>query len=305
MQYLTLLECRGGLLFPYHIGSLASLSYYGYLTKVNPIAGSSAGAIAVVSHGANIDPVQAVEGTIRISEKYKQLGRTRGNLLSLLATELNELLPVNVHEVLNDRDGLVGVAYKEIFPVNRNILETKYSCKEHVIDSVCNSSMFPFFANGPWPCRISRKNTKTNDRIIPTIAVDGFFTVPRERFGCPDFNVLNENGVESANAGSGVISRCVTISVFPHDVVALTASDKHDRISPMENPENKVEQLSNLLRLATQAGTREEYFKLYEDGWKDAEAWIKEEERRNYWDLDERSRKEDYFKALSDYRLLN
>jgi hypothetical protein len=276
---------------------LASLSFHGYLSRVNPIAGSSAGAIAVVSHGSNINPIHSVEATVRIGEKYNQLGRTRGNLLSLLSNELNELLPLNVHEVLNNREGLVGVAYKEIFPVNRNVLETKYSDKEHVIDAVCNSSMFPFFSNGPWPCRVVRKNTKTNEGLmIPTIAVDGFFTVPRQRFGCPDFNTLNERTV---------VSRCVTISVFPHDAVALTASDQHDRISPMEDPDNKVEQLSKLLRLATQAATREDYFQLYEHGWNDAEAWTKEEERRNYWNLDENSRKEVYSSALSDNRMLN
>ena len=39
---------RGGLLFPYHVGTLAALSHHKYLTDDNPIAGSSAGSIAVV-----------------------------------------------------------------------------------------------------------------------------------------------------------------------------------------------------------------------------------------------------------------
>jgi predicted acylesterase/phospholipase RssA len=46
----------GGLLFPWHIGALAGLSYHNVLDDSNPLAGSSAGAIAVASHGAGVRP---------------------------------------------------------------------------------------------------------------------------------------------------------------------------------------------------------------------------------------------------------
>ena len=43
----------GGLLFPYHLGVIESLSTNGHLTPHSPIAGSSAGAIAVAVSSQN------------------------------------------------------------------------------------------------------------------------------------------------------------------------------------------------------------------------------------------------------------
>ena len=48
------------------------------------------------------------------------------------------------------------------------------------------------------------------------------------------------------------------------------------------------DQMSNLLRLATQCGTTEEYHNLYEKGWEDAERWMSEENRRGFGNSDER-----------------
>jgi len=46
----------GGLLFPWHIGVLSGLAYNNALDDSNPLAGSSAGSIAVASHGAGVRP---------------------------------------------------------------------------------------------------------------------------------------------------------------------------------------------------------------------------------------------------------
>lgn len=46
----------GGLLFPWHIGVLSGLAYNNALDDSNPLAGSSAGSIAVASHGAGVKP---------------------------------------------------------------------------------------------------------------------------------------------------------------------------------------------------------------------------------------------------------
>ena len=45
----------GGLLLPYHLGALASLAYHGFLTEKTPLAGSSAGAIAVASQASGVN----------------------------------------------------------------------------------------------------------------------------------------------------------------------------------------------------------------------------------------------------------
>jgi len=311
----------GGLLFPWHIGALAGLSHQGFLTDSNPIAGSSAGSIAVASHAASVPPEEAVEATIRMSDSCRDnYGGARGNLLPLLQQELNGMLDDDVHEVFNNREGFVGLAYKELFPLNRPILDTHFDSKEHVIDSVCNSSMFPFFSTN-WPCRMSRRRRVDDTAVfLPRIAVDGYFTVDRDRFGCPDLDMdharkggrngeeeeeENERGegqlVESSNTkitSSNNADRTVTLSVFPHDAIRLTASEEHDQISPEYNEENKSEQLGTLFRLATECATREEYYKLYEDGWKDAERWIKEEERRGYWGASTETRRSMYADAV-------
>jgi hypothetical protein len=226
-----------------------------------------------------------LEATVRISNQCRLLGGARGNLLPLLKEELDRILDEDVHEVLNNRKGFVGLAYKELFPNYRPVLDTKFVDRDHVIDSVCNSSSFPFFSSN-WPCRIARKNNDHNSASsssrnwLPRIAVDGFFSVDRDRFGCPCFDTMKH----ARSSDDYKIDRTVTLSVFPHEVVSLSASETHDRISPkVDEKDPNFQTMSNLLRLATQCAEKEEYYKLYEDGWKDAERWIRQEEQRGYW----------------------
>ena len=222
--------------------------------------------------------VVALEATVRMSDRSSQMGGARGNLLPLLKEELDCILDDEVHEVLNNRKGFVGLAYRELLPNNRPVLDTKFEDRDHVIDSVCNSSTFPFFSSN-WPCRFARtRKSEEGSSWLPRIAVDGYFSVDRERFGCPDFDEMDHERDHYK------VDRTVTLSVFPHDVIRLTASDDHDQISPTLDPENSSEQISNLFRLATKCAEREEYYKLYEDGWEDAEKWLKEEEEKSgYW----------------------
>jgi hypothetical protein len=91
--------------------------------------------------------------------------------------------------------------------------------------------------------------------------VDGFFSVPRERFGCPEFAL---GGVQ--------VDEEVTISVFPQGLIQL----KHDNcISPSEDAD--VERLFNL---ATKSSSREELTRVYEDGWKDAEEFYQRRKKK-------------------------
>lgn len=228
-----------------------------------------------------------------MSEGSRLLGGARGNLLPLLKNELDRILDDEVHEVLNNREGFVGLAYREILPNNRPILDTKFEDRHHVIDSVCNSATFPFFTSN-WPCRIARKESKKESSWLPRVAVDGFFSVDRDRFGCPDFDNMEHERDDYK------VDRTVTLSVFPHDVIQLTASEKHDQISPNLDPEDSTGQMSNLFRLATQCAEKDDYYKLYEDGWEDAERWLKEEEERDgYWgSMSSNERRQIYAEAL-------
>jgi hypothetical protein len=99
-----------------------------------------------------------------------------------------------------------------------------------------------------------------------------------------------------------VIERTVTVACFPHETVGLTASLKHDQISPEPDYDNPVGQMSELFRYATQPSTREEIMELYEKGWADAEKWsyqedLRERELADEW-LKERRLKEEVEDAI-------
>jgi hypothetical protein len=244
----------GGLLLPYHLGCLDSLRYNGYLDNSTPIAGSSAGAIAVATEGCGISSSLVMDATIKISEVCKQQGSARGRLLPLLRTELEQTIQEEQHLRLQERTGPTLVAYKEVFPRNQAVLQADFEDSNDLIQAVCNSSMFPFFAtNFPLSLDVSKR--------IPRLVVDGFFTVPRNRFGCPDFE-----------AASIEVDRTVAISVFPRESIGATAFAESDCICP-ELKGDPSEQMSALVRLATAPSSAEELQQLYECGWMDAEKW--------------------------------
>lgn len=295
----------GGLLLPYHAGVLACLTQNGYITSETPLAGSSAGAIAVAAHAVDVNPYQVLDATIRLNSKCMDLGGARGRLMPLLEDELDALLPQDAHDIANEREGFVGLAFKEIFPVTRNVLKTSFYSREDFKEAVCNSSMFPFFTTN-WPCALrtarytsnlsddnncitamsndSNKDKQIavndsrirdtlmngyNNAALPRLVVDGYFTVPRDRFGCPSFPPESK------------VDRTITVSVFPHNSIGLTASKKHDRISPSSCDEDPSGQITKLLKRATQVSTKETCFSMFEEGCADAERWIGEELERN------------------------
>jgi hypothetical protein len=141
--------------------------------------------------------------------------------------------------------------------------------------------MFPFFSTN-FPCRFARQTG-----VLPRVVVDGFFSVDRNRFGCPDFKTMEhqrkemeeDNRVDESSKCS--IDRTVSLSVFPHEVLNIQAFDSNDQISPqIHDPDNMSDQMSTLFRLATQCGTKKDYYTLYEQGWEDVERWISQEEKR-------------------------
>jgi predicted acylesterase/phospholipase RssA len=50
----------GGLLLPYHLGAIEALNSAGLVTSSTPLAGSSAGAIAIASFAAGVPPRDAL-----------------------------------------------------------------------------------------------------------------------------------------------------------------------------------------------------------------------------------------------------
>jgi len=245
----------GGLLLPYHLGVLDGLQYHGFLTQDSPIAGSSAGAIAVAAHACGVDSQTAVDATIDISHRCGELGGARGKLMPLLKEKLNDFIDEDAFEASRDRD--LVIAYRELLPRNMAIHQTEFSHKDDLINAVCHSSMFPFFTTN-WPVAID------TSRKVPRVVVDGFFAVPRSRFGCPDFEIA---GID--------VDRTVSVSPFPRQSVSLHAPKEEDCICPEETGD--PDDLLRLLRLATQSSSAAELSKVYESGFEDAERWCRTE----------------------------
>jgi len=268
----------GGLLFPYHLGVLASLSYHGYITDQTHLAGSSAGAIAVAAHACHVDSKTALDASIRLSSRCNPIFLAKGQLMPSLQEELNSILDTNAHEIVNTREGTMGLAHYELFPEIRPRLQTEFESRDCLIDAICDSSMFPYFTtNKPW------RTVKRKNKILPRMVVDGYFTEPFWRFGCPTFD------------DSLSVDRTVCISVapksssfFPTLPASLLpySSDNNDcntnnnnMICPELETENSVNQVVRLGLMATTASKARSLIKLYDSGWTDAERWIKREER--------------------------
>mmetsp|Transcript_19227 Transcript_19227/g.53578 ORF Transcript_19227/g.53578 Transcript_19227/m.53578 type:complete len:203 (+) Transcript_19227:1028-1636(+) len=84
----------GGLLLPYHMGVAECLVHEKFLDPSETmVAGSSAGSIASMAIGCGIDPRAGLEGTIAISDRCLETGKSaRGNLLPLLQDQLQSLV---------------------------------------------------------------------------------------------------------------------------------------------------------------------------------------------------------------------
>lgn len=247
----------GGLLLPYHLGALHALTEMGELQpSTDIVGGSSAGAIAAMSYGCGLKPTEILEATISVSDQCQSLGRARGNLLPLLEQEMENRVGQEDFLVLKE-EREIGIGYKEIFPRQKSYLQTEFQDRTDLFRAVSWSCMFPFFATN-WPCIVDT----SSEGALPRLMVDGFFSVPRDRFGCPEFE-----GVD----------RTIAISVFPKSIIGLDAFDEKDCISPSSDSGLP---LQDLFRIATQASSRDELTKVYESGWQDAEAWCSREKQR-------------------------
>jgi len=253
----------GGLLLPYHLGVLDGLEYCGFCDNTSAIAGASAGAIAAASRACQIDSRKVLQATIDISDRTKAMGGARGRLLPLLNEKLQDFIDEDNFEASKQRP--LAISYREIFPNYRSVHQTQFEHRDDLVKAVCHSSMFPFFSTN-WPVTIDRTTTaatvaNAKSRFVPRILVDGFFAVPRDRFGCPDFDLAD--GID--------VDRTVTVSPFPKDFIGLNASPVENCITPSYED---AFQIDRLFRLATQSSSAEELTELYESGFKDAEQWF-------------------------------
>ena len=263
----------GGLLLPYHLGVLASLAYHGHLTADTPLAGSSAGAIAVASHATGVNPVVALEASMRISAQCNPAFLARGRLEPSLWQQLDTLFPTDADRVVNERPGLVGLAHLKLYPGPAEpVLQTQqFKSRQALMHAVCDSSMFPYFTSNK-PFRVVRQGRGK----LPRVTVDGVFAEPLWRFGCPN--------LQQKQQGRSALSTCdrtVCVSVFPQELVGLgyTNAPRHNNvIAPPLQVHNVMGQVTKLGLLMCTASCRQDLTRLYENGWQDAECWAAKEE---------------------------
>jgi hypothetical protein len=329
----------GGLLMPYHMGALQCLEYEGVLERHQSIvAGSS---IAAMAYGCGISPYQALEGTIAISDRCATLGRAQGKLLPLLEEQMELLVGDKEFEYLllggeggegrrrarfmtmnsgggggsfenvdDDEDDVIttniGIAYTQIFPQRKGYLQRSFIDRQDLFRAVRFSCMFPFFTT-PWPCLVDFDQR----RGFPRLMMDGYFSVPRDQFGCPflcegaalendggtGIDQTDDNGIQvlplQSSSSSSLSSsfnrdlkadRTIAISCFPQDVIGMTAFSPDNCISPTLSSSSSEEQsvtetttatLSNLFRIATQPTSRKELTDIFELGYQNAETWCR------------------------------
>ena len=273
----------GGLLLPYHIGVLASLDHHNFISPSTPLAGSSAGAIAVASHASGVPPHRALEASIRVSSQcYNPLFVPLGKLMGALRHEMDNILPSDAHHVINERKGLTVLAHRELYPNPKSRLVTQFDTRQCLMDAVCDSSMFPFFTSNRVARAVRRRN-EDHHRLV----VDGIFAVSPERLGCPDFDeVDHDEGEERYVIKRGKVEmgqqpdRTVLVSCFPTELLSFSTNAKDDVIGSRWNMENPIGHATGLAKMACLASSRKELVNLYENGWKDGEEWARKEEQR-------------------------
>eukprot|EP00563_Minutocellus_polymorphus_P018820 CAMPEP_0197719970 /NCGR_PEP_ID=MMETSP1434-20131217/3494_1 /TAXON_ID=265543 /ORGANISM="Minutocellus polymorphus, Strain CCMP3303" /LENGTH=291 /DNA_ID=CAMNT_0043304763 /DNA_START=117 /DNA_END=992 /DNA_ORIENTATION=- len=271
----------GGLLLPYHLGVLASLDHR-FISHATPLAGASAGAIAVASHASGVPPQRTLEASIRVSSHcYNPLFVPAGKLMGALRHEMDGILPPDAHHVINERQGLTVLAHRELYPKPKSRLVTQFDTRECLMDAVCDSSMFPFFTSNKVARAVRRRN-EAHHRLV----VDGIFAVSPERLGCPDFDEVEHDGRERYVIKRGKVEvgekpeRTVMVSCFPTELLSLSTNAKNDVIGSKLNLNNPIGHAASLVKMACLASSRKELVKLYERGWKDGEEWAKKEEQR-------------------------
>jgi hypothetical protein len=191
----------GGLLFPYHLGVMDCLEYCHYLKPTTPLAGSSAGAIAVATKGCGIASSTALQATIDMSDSCHELGGARGRLIPLLQDQLHRLIGPEQFEHLQERQGSVGIAYRELFPYNRPVVETDFETSCDLKRAVCHSSTFPFFSTN-WPVALDWSTTtvsKSSSGPTTTTLSSSSSPLPLE---IDDSEKKNSNNQEMAAAKS-------------------------------------------------------------------------------------------------------
>ena len=171
-----------GLLTPYHLGVSEYLTKeVKLITDSTLLAGSSGGALAAITTALRLNIGDALNACEYIAQECNSKG-TRLTLRLALDTILDELLPVNSADIINNRAASCSLSYTEVFPRIRSYTIDKFQSKKDLIDCLRASCNIPFYFNG---------NSMTVD-VRNGAGIDGFFSHQLNRFGAPSIATPNE-----------------------------------------------------------------------------------------------------------------
>jgi hypothetical protein len=140
-----------GLLTPYHLGASFELKRLGLISESTSVSGASGGALAAVTTALNIGHIDGLDACEYIAERCRAEG-TRYTLKVALNKVLEDIIPIDSHTSLNNRDAKCSLAYTEVFPKQYGHVIDSFTSKDDLIEVLRASCNIPFYFNGNWPC---------------------------------------------------------------------------------------------------------------------------------------------------------
>lgn len=203
--------------------------------------------------------------------------RNNEDLKTLLHRVLDEVLPKDAHLRLNNRPGpvTVGVTQLALSPlfIRPQAIQT-FTSREDLVECLLASCCVPFwFTPGPFvSCR-------------GTPAIDGYFSVPRHRFGCPyvpsQRTVLVSPFPASAIArgGSPSTEEAATVEWLSPQLALDQRQQQGEEVAVMADGTeaaagSKRSGMRQLLRDALSSNAREQVKMYFEQGRRDAQLWL-------------------------------
>ena len=120
--------------------------------------------------------------------------------------------------------------------------------------------------------------------------MDGYFSLPREQFGCPIFEkdvFANANTDDSTDNAATVVDRTVAITCIPQELFGMDTVFNNNNNEDNEGTSNNNNLISistddkftitDIFRIATETSSRKELTDLYERGYRDGENWCRKE----------------------------
>eukprot|EP00287_Rhodomonas_sp_CCMP768_P020631 CAMPEP_0202827620 /NCGR_PEP_ID=MMETSP1389-20130828/14396_1 /ASSEMBLY_ACC=CAM_ASM_000865 /TAXON_ID=302021 /ORGANISM="Rhodomonas sp., Strain CCMP768" /LENGTH=291 /DNA_ID=CAMNT_0049501041 /DNA_START=1 /DNA_END=876 /DNA_ORIENTATION=+ len=274
-----------GLHFAHQLGVAKTLQDQGFIRRGTPLAGASGGSLVAVTTALGMDQENVLGITKRLCERIIAKGDTAiGTMGGHLRRELEEVLPANAHEIINNWQGGVRIGIVTLKPLPSAEHISHFHSKSDLIDVILCSCHVPFYCS-PFPFTTVRGS----------LGVDGFFGNMLQ-LGSPPTNAKNTTIITPFQAGNWmdeILTRRSLDSVLRVGAAAIgSRAAKQSLISAQDrnhlgmiSPSLLVEErrglfvdpasaLSTLLPLFAHSTIQE----LYDGGRDDARQWIHQTE---------------------------